>query len=294
MKRKTKIPKRLKLPPHPDAAAREYHRNLRKYAEKYIALMRAELKSVVPDLKETAADEQPEVTEIVKIEHNDSVHFVRKRIRMDANIEKKVRDIIEFVEGEMLRLFPDSKLKRWAWYMIDHTNELHKKGFTRFTKQVGMDMSSIMHDRELTPFFQNIVDENVGLIRSISQSHQPALKNGLVSLITSDAPSAQIAKMIRENFQSTSAKARFIARDQVGKLNGRINQYRQEQLGGTRYRWKGSKDERERDDHWKLEGTTQRWDKPPIVDRRTGRRAHPGGDFQCRCRAEMVLEDVLE
>jgi SPP1 gp7 family putative phage head morphogenesis protein len=128
----------------------------------------------------------------------------------------------------------------------------------------------------------------------MTRQKQETFKNGLVALITADSPQDQIRKLIEDNFSFTRAKARMIARDQTGKINGRINQYRQESLGATRYIWKGSKDERERKDHRLLEGKIFSWDKPPIVDRRTGRRAHPGEDYQCRCHAEMYLPDILD
>lgn len=253
--------------------------------------MKSEMKTVVPDLREFAADEIPEPRQDA---YKFKVITLNLQPRFDANIEKKVRSVLESVEAELTRLFPETVLQKWAWSMINHTNEKAKKGVKKFTSQVGLEMGAIMHDRGLSPFFQNIVDENVGLIRSITRAKQDTLKNGLVSLITADAPAAQISKMIQENFNTSKAKAKLIARDQVGKLNGRINQFRQQQLGGKRYIWRGSMDERERDDHKKLQGKTFSWDNPPITNRSTGARNHPGGDFQCRCRAEMVLEDILE
>ena len=278
MKRKTNIPPRIPLPPHPDAAIRQYYRHLNRYVQTYIRLARGALRDIVPGLKDTAAEEQP---------RTDAWRF-------DENIEKKVRQVLDYVETELSRLYPDASLQNWIWAMIDHTNNTAKRGMKKTTKAVGVDAQPFLHDRGLRDYFQNIVDENVGLIRSITREKQEPLKNGLVSLITADAPASQIAKMIQDKFNTSKSKARMIARDQVGKLNGRINQYRQQQLGGRRYIWRGSRDERERADHLRLEGTIQSWDKPPIVDRKTGRRGHPGEDYQCRCRAEMVLEDVLE
>lgn len=32
-----------------------------------------------------------------------------------------------------------------------------------------------------------------------------------------------------------------------------------------------------------------RWDNPPVVDEKTGRRCHPGKDYQCRCCALPVF-----
>src|SRR5690606_18026343 len=88
-------------------------------------------------------------------------------------------------------------------------------------------------------------------------------------------------------------RSEFTAREQIGKLNPKIQQERQQAPGAETCIWRTSKDSRVRESHRALDGTTQRWDTPPIVDEKTGRRAHPGEDFQCRCRAEMDVDAVL-
>jgi SPP1 gp7 family putative phage head morphogenesis protein len=285
MKRKTRIP-RLPVAPHPDAALRAYAKLLHKYANAYIRLTKSKLKELVPELKDVAADEIPEPQ---KISRSDSS-------RMDAgpNIAKKVQDLLASVGEELEDIFPDALLAKWAKSMAGQVNRQAKKQTAKVAKKVGLEVEPMMHDRGLSPWLQNIVDENVSLIQSIPKKKLETFKNGLVALITADAPQDQIRELIDKHFSGVRVNARLIARDQVGKLNGKINQYRQEQLGGKRYIWRGADDERERKDHRKLNGTTHKWSDPPIVDRGTGRRAHPGEDFQCRCRAEMVLEDILE
>lgn len=285
---KTRIPKRLPLQAHPTSAEREYYRHLKRYADKYCVLMRGGLDRIVPHLQDVAEEEMPRA---------DSIYQKLVDTRMDANIEKRVQDLMEWVDAELARAFPDKILQGWARSMIGQVNRNAKNNITKMGKAVGLEVEPLMHDRGLSPWFQNAIDENIGLIKSIPKMHQASFKNALVSLITGDATTDTIRKAIMAHIGAKGnvpARAALIAADQVGKLNGIINEYRQRQLGGRRYIWRGSKDERERDDHWKLEGTTQRWDSPPITNRRTNARNHPGRDFRCRCRAEMVLEDVLE
>lgn len=97
----------------------------------------------------------------------------------------------------------------------------------------------------------------------------------------------ELAGQLRERFEISDRRAELIARDQVLKLNGQINQYRQRDAGVTEYVWRTVGDERVRPGHAALDGTTQNWDSPPEVS--PGRFEHPGGDYQCRCRADPVL-----
>jgi SPP1 gp7 family putative phage head morphogenesis protein len=101
----------------------------------------------------------------------------------------------------------------------------------------------------------------------------------------------QVRAEIQERLNVTRSRAELIARDQTLKMYGQIQEERQTAAGIERYVWSTSDDERVRPDHEDLDGTEQRWDSPPIVDKRTGRREHPGLDFQCRCSAVPILDD---
>jgi SPP1 gp7 family putative phage head morphogenesis protein len=83
----------------------------------------------------------------------------------------------------------------------------------------------------------------------------------------------------------SESRAELIARDQTLKLNGQITQLRQTGAGVSEYIWSTSRDERVRDSHRVLEGQRFSWSSPPEV-------GHPGEDYQCRCVALPVIEDL--
>lgn len=107
-----------------------------------------------------------------------------------------------------------------------------------------------------------------------------------------------IATNIEDRFDVSRNRARFIARDQIGKLNGDLTQRRQTQTGVTHYFWRDSRDERVRGNpeglypkaipsHWGRNGQRIAWDDPPEG-------GHPGQDYNCRCTAEPDLRGLLE
>jgi SPP1 gp7 family putative phage head morphogenesis protein len=114
----------------------------------------------------------------------------------------------------------------------------------------------------------------------------------------------EVRKLIEERLGIVRSRAILIARDQTTKLYGQIQEARQTEAGVVEYTWSTSEDERVRGtpggkwpkgNHFQLDGTTQRWDSPPLVDQASGRHAHPGGDIQCRCAAIPILPlDGLE
>lgn len=277
-------PKRLPQPTAPDSAEREYYRNLRRYAESFIKKMKKGLKELVPDLKDDAAEALEPITEV----RGDS------QIRMDANIFKSIQALFDKVKKEMGTEFSDGLLGRWAWSMVGLVNKLSKRNIQKVGDHIGTDIEPFLKDGVMNPYFQNIVEQNVGLIRSIGADKLPELQNKLIVMITADAPHGEIADAIEAHFGVTRNKAKLIASDQVGKLNGKIDEYRLKSLGFERYKWRGSLDERERPDHKRLEGKIFFWDKPPVVNRKTGLRANPKGDYRCRCWAEPIIEDVVD
>jgi SPP1 gp7 family putative phage head morphogenesis protein len=62
----------------------------------------------------------------------------------------------------------------------------------------------------------------------------------------------------------------------------------------TQYRWSTGRDERVRESHRDLEESVHSWDDPPVVDDKTGRRAHPGQDYQCRCVPIPMVDELLD
>lgn len=99
-----------------------------------------------------------------------------------------------------------------------------------------------------------------------------------------------ISKYIQDNFNVSRRKAQFLARQETSLLMSKFHESRYKDAGVTKYIWSGAMDERERADHKALEGQVITWDSPPVVDRKTGRRAHAGEDFGCRCVAVPVVD----
>ena len=161
---------------------------------------------------------------------------------------------------------------------------------------VGVDLSAV--EPNLAPLAARFRRENLDLIVSMAKD-----KVARVKVILDDAPNARvetIRERILEEGNVTKRQAALIARDQVLSLNGQITQARHEAAGITRYVWRTSGDGDVRPDHRALNGKTFRYDDPPVVNAsevrrgRPARREHPGGDFQCRCTAEPVIEALDE
>lgn len=129
--------------------------------------------------------------------------------------------------------------------------------------------------------------ENVQLIKTLPDRHFSSLQSSVLSAITQGTRVEDIEDMIDDRFSSMTANAELIARDQVGKLNGQLTEMAQTDLGVTQYVWRTAGDDRVRSSHSHHEGQIFSWTEPPADS------GHPGQDYQCRCYAEPILDDLI-
>lgn len=139
----------------------------------------------------------------------------------------------------------------------------------------------------LAPIIAAFAKENASRIKSIPEKLLGEVEQLTFRGLRQGTRPEALANDIFARFDVTRARARLIARDQIGSLNGELTKVRQEALGVSRYKWRGALDERERPLHVEREGMIFSWDKPPSD-------GHPGQPINCRCYAEPVLEDILE
>ena len=131
------------------------------------------------------------------------------------------------------------------------------------------------------------VDQNLDLIRSIDRETLERIKQRLNDAIIYNSNAAELTRFLTEAIQdiahNETNRAVLIATDQIGKLHGRMSQYRQEQAGITHYIWETAHDSRVRPWHRTRQGKKFAWNNPPPD-------GHPGIPIRCRCVALPVID----
>jgi len=223
----------------------------------------------VVELHETRADAQGDVPEIrVPKSTAEAVRVAMKRVTRALLTSRGLDTImVRAAEGA-------DRHSRAAWKLQAEALGLNPEGDDLFLAKRMRDFRA----------------GNLRLIKSLCQEHVAR-----VGKVLADAGRGtrveEIARELQEATGATKARAQLIARDQVLSLNAQVTRDRHEAAGITEYTWSASRDVRVRKRHRDLDGTRQRYDDPPVVDLKTGRRAHAGQDFQCRCVAIPVLPD---
>jgi uncharacterized protein with gpF-like domain len=150
-------------------------------------------------------------------------------------------------------------------------------------------------------------NKNYDLIHSDMQKYIGQVNDLTEKAVTSGLSVKELTKQILAlDDKITKSRAEFIARDQIGKLNGEITHRRMESVGLSMYIWETSGDERVRGDpggkypsakpsHWLMDGALCRWDDSTVYSQDGGKTwiprpsgavlLHPGDDYLCRCTA---------
>ncbi len=186
----------------------------------------------------------------------------------------------------------DAIAKEMAARHISTTNAAQRKRYyQRLEKATGVNLEGIVEEEGLQDILELSSATNTNLITSIPNDQLAKVESLIFRNTLKGATALSLTEEIRKLADISEARAKFIARDQVAKLNAALTQARHENLGIFEYWWRSMRDGlRVRESHRKAdkmsrEGRKFRYDTPPAV---TGGHA-PGEDFGCRCVGEAVI-----
>jgi SPP1 gp7 family putative phage head morphogenesis protein len=216
--------------------------------------------------------------------------------RLDAEDDDPTVELFDRVRADVESDVPSGRISLLAQQNALRVDE-HVAG--ELKAQIKQVVAIDLHapDTGVPQHVRNFVAQQITLVKGLTEKTLADTHSVVLEGIRQGLRAEEIAKQLREQVGLSKTRATIIANDQVGKLHGELTRLRQTSLGIKRYRWATSRDELVRPGHRALEGTTQSWDEPPVVNARTGKRAHPGMDthfYPCRCSAIPIIDDLLE
>lgn len=217
----------------------------------------------------------------------DSVH-------LDADPARRINKLVDQAAEAFYRRYPHERLQALSDGIARATSEHQKAQLFRQVKAaVGVDLSAIATPA-LGARIKQFTAENVALIKSVPQSFFSDVEKTILAGMRAGTRAEDLASEIEnDRLGVAESRAKLIARDQVLKFNGELNEVRQQALGVERYIWRSVEDERVRPEHEDFDGNTYSWDDPP-GDGSAEEGTHPGTAINCRCFAEGVFDDILD
>jgi SPP1 gp7 family putative phage head morphogenesis protein len=175
------------------------------------------------------------------------------------------------------------------------TDEFNFEQWSKLQQKV-FGITLFKNEPWLEPILKSFTKENVTLIKTLKGKVLSELEVTLNREFKKGTLYTDIRDTIQSKYKTTEWQAERIARDQIGKLNADLTEYRQEEIGVKKYTWRTSLDERVRGNplgrfpkaipsHWDREGKIFSWNTPPED-------GHPGQAILCRCYAEPMFDTI--
>jgi SPP1 gp7 family putative phage head morphogenesis protein len=211
----------------------------------------------------------PETTE------SDVRRAIMKSLDQRAFVKAATRNALTISRANHRQLFESIK-EFPRWNQKSEQQEAREEALEQWRDLVDRLIGSDRADGEIHDGDRPVtmLDSMMGRLRAKRTSNADIL-DALESL-KAIAPEEELAAISR-------VRARVLG------WEGKRNEKHQVDAGIKRYEWISKRDANVRPRHQELDGTTQRWSRPPVADTRTGYRAHPGGCKNCRCRAEPIV-----
>lgn len=124
-------------------------------------------------------------------------------------------------------------------------------------------------------------DQTKIVMEDFEQDVVERLRADISEMILAGSSRVDLRNAIQKRLGISHQRCKFIARQETALLVTTFKKSQYQQYGIDKYKWKTVGDHKVRQSHAELNNDEIDWDRPPIVDPKTGRTAHAGMDFNC-------------
>ncbi len=209
---------------------------------------------------------------------------------MDASIADDAKKLIGKLQKEFEALF-GKKAPILANKMVKDADKSStvalNQSIKKLTDAVTVNMNFI--PKGMKQVVKSLITENVSLITTIPDDYFKNVTGAVMRSITTGGGMDELVRNLHKYYGTSDNKARNVAADQSRKAYNAINKQRMMATNYKEYEWLHSGGGlHPRPDHVAMDGNIYSFDKPPVIDKKTGERGIPGQAINCRCTMRPV------
>lgn len=177
-------------------------------------------------------------------------------------------------------------------FTID-VGRLNEKEWRQHSKAISTELRSLVDTAPVGQVMRSIVAEQIKYIKSLPLEAADRIydiQNKAIEAVVTGGRAEPFAKEIAASGDVAKSRANLIARTEIGRANGALDQARGLAAGSPGYIWRTAEDGDVRHSHEQMEGVFVEWHRPPTLDGMTG---HAGELPNCRCYKEIVFKRPL-
>lgn len=198
-----------------------------------------------------------------------------------------ITEIIEALERYSEIITP------WATKVAENfTADIVRKNdeqWRKHSKTISRELRNLVNSAPPGQVMKSIVAEQVKYIKSLpleAADRVYDIQNRAIEAVVTGGIAEHFAKEIAASGDIAKSRADLIARTELGRATGALDQARALSIGSNGYIWRTAEDGDVRHSHQEMEGKFVEWGKPPTLDGMTG---HAGELPNCRCYKEIVF-----
>ncbi|EER5392499.1 phage head morphogenesis protein [Escherichia coli] len=165
----------------------------------------------------------------------------------------------------------------------------NEKVWRQHSKNISRELRNLVESAPVGQVMQSIIAEQVKYIKSLpleAADRVYDIQNRAIDAVVTGGRAEHFAKEIAASGDIAKSRADLIARTELGRATGALDQARALSIGSNGYIWRTAEDGDVRHSHREMEGKFVEWGKPPTLDGMTG---HAGELPNCRCYKEIVF-----
>ena len=171
-----------------------------------------------------------------------------------------------------------------ALKMLEEVNRRDVSMWKAMANEMSAEVQREIMNAPTGEILRRLQAEQVALIKSgIIEGAAQRVHDLTIKGLEDGTRAKEYAAEIMRSGDFAKNRAMLIARTETSRASTSFVQARAEHIGSTHYVWHTSHDGDVRSDHRALDGKVFSWDDPPIADKRSGAKSHPGQIYNCRC-----------
>ncbi|EDV9708841.1 phage head morphogenesis protein [Salmonella enterica subsp. enterica] len=181
----------------------------------------------------------------------------------------------------------------WATKVAENfTADIVRKNdeqWRKHSKTISRELRNLVSNAPPGQVMKSIVAEQVKYIKSLpleAADRVYDIQNRAIEAVVTGGRAEHFAKEIAVSGDIAKSRADLIARTELGRATGALDQARALSIGSNGYIWRTAEDGDVRHSHREMEGKFVEWGRPPTLDGMTG---HAGELPNCRCYKEIVF-----
>jgi len=215
-----------------------------------------------------------------------------------ASITKKAKTLMDKLASKFQGLF-NLAAPPMAKKMVEGATKTSASNLRGSLKKLsgGLMLKTSVIPKGMETVAASIIDENVGLIKTISQQYLADVSGVVMRSITTGNGLADLVPAINKHSGQTYRRAKLIALDQTRKAYNFINKQKLQSLGVKQFEWRHSGGgQKPRRSHIAMSGEVFNFDDLPVINAEqvaggyeSPERGIPGQAINCRCRMIPVV-----